>query len=366
MKILWFTWKDRRNPQAGGAELVNEELAKRLAQNGHKVIFIVGGFAGGSPEEEKGGFKIIRVGNKWTVYISAFLYYMRHLKDWPDMIIEEINTVPFFTKFYSRQKNILFIPQLCREIWFHQIFFPLNLLGYLIEPLYLRLLSDRKTITISESTKNDLGKHGFKKSNISIIPLGTEIKSVGDLESVIKSKKPTILSLGAIRSMKQTHHVIKAFEVAKDTLPDLELVVAGDAHGAYGNKALTMIKRSKHTDSINYLGKVDVAKKIELMQKAHLIAVPSVKEGWGLVVTEASSQGTPAVVYNVDGLRDSVKNNQTGIICDRNTPKDMAIKIIAILSNPELYRTLQINGWAWSKEMNFDASYNKFTSIINE
>ena len=30
MKILWFTWKDMNYPEAGGAELVNEELAKRL------------------------------------------------------------------------------------------------------------------------------------------------------------------------------------------------------------------------------------------------------------------------------------------------------------------------------------------------
>ena len=39
MKILWLTWKDRKNPLAGGAEVVNEELAKRLVKDGHEVIF---------------------------------------------------------------------------------------------------------------------------------------------------------------------------------------------------------------------------------------------------------------------------------------------------------------------------------------
>ena len=39
MRILWLTWKDKKNPLAGGAEVVNEELAKRLADDGHEVFF---------------------------------------------------------------------------------------------------------------------------------------------------------------------------------------------------------------------------------------------------------------------------------------------------------------------------------------
>ncbi|RKY81760.1 glycosyltransferase family 1 protein, partial [candidate division KSB1 bacterium] len=44
MNLLWLTWKDRKHPLAGGAELVNEKLAKRLVQDGHRVIFLVGGY----------------------------------------------------------------------------------------------------------------------------------------------------------------------------------------------------------------------------------------------------------------------------------------------------------------------------------
>ena len=59
MKILWLTWKDKDNPLAGGAEAVNEELAKRLVKGGHEVLFLVGGYKGGSSEERRFGFKII-------------------------------------------------------------------------------------------------------------------------------------------------------------------------------------------------------------------------------------------------------------------------------------------------------------------
>jgi len=366
MKILWLTWKDRKNPLAGGAEIVNEELAKRLVKDGHKVVFLVAGFENCQKEEIIDGYKIIRLGNRWSVYWRAYRYYKKNLISWADLVIDEINTVPFFAKFYAREKNILFVHQLCREIWFYQMFFPLNLIGYILEPIYIWLISDRKVVTVSESTKNDLMRFGFKKENINIISEGVEIDPVKDFSEVIKFEKPTILALGAVKAMKRTHHIIKAFEIAKNDINDLQLIVAGATEGQYGKKVLKLIEKSKDKDSINYLGKVSMEKKIELMKKSHLLCVTSVKEGWGLVVTEANSQGTPAIVYNVDGLRDAVKNNQTGLVCDKNTSENLSEKIIQILKNPELYKTLQKNGWEWSKEINFEESYRQFILQINE
>ena len=58
MKILWLTWKDREHPLAGGAEVVNEELAKRLVADGHEVTFVVGGFQGGAASAKRDGIDI--------------------------------------------------------------------------------------------------------------------------------------------------------------------------------------------------------------------------------------------------------------------------------------------------------------------
>jgi len=365
MKILWFTWKDKKNILAGGAEVMNEELARRLVGDGHEVIFVTAGFSGCEKEEVKDNLKIIRLGNKWTVYWRAFLYYKKYLSEWPDFVIDEINTIPFFCKFYTKQKNILVVYQLCREIWFYQMFFPLNIIGYILEPLYLWLLNDKKVITISESTKKDLERFGFKGKNISIISVGIEMEPVNSLETIKKFEKPTILSLGAIRSMKRTDQIIKAFEVGKESIPNLELIIAGDSCGLYGQKMLNLVNNSKYSASIQCLGRVNAAQKSELMQKAHLIIVTSVKEGWGLIVTEANSQGTPAVVYNVDGLRDAVKDDQTGLVCEKNTLVNLAEQIAGILKNHNFYKTLQKNSWEWSKKINFKNSYKQFISNIN-
>lgn len=364
MKILWFTWKDRKNPLAGGAEVVNEELAKRLSADGHEVIFLVGGFDGGAVEEERDGLKIVRMGGRFSVYWHVYKYYKKHLVGWADIVIDEVNTIPFFAKFYVKEKNILFVHQLAREIWFYQMFFPLNVIGYLIEPMYLWLLRDRQTITISESTKKDLMRFGYKAEKISIISEGIELSPIQSLESVVKYKNPTMLSLGAVRPMKRTLDIVKAFEIAKITMPNLRLIVAGDKSGRYGDKVMAYINQSAYKYDIEVLGRVSVEKKLEVMQRSHVIAVTSVKEGWGLIVTEANSQGTPAVVYDVDGLRDSVINKDTGYVASKNIPVSLALCVNYLLKDVQKYSIISLSALSLSKKINFTRSYKQFLEAL--
>jgi glycosyltransferase involved in cell wall biosynthesis len=365
MNILWFTWKDTENPLAGGAEVVSSQLAKRLAQDGHTVRFITGGFAGAKTEIIKDGYQINRVGNRYTVYYKASQYYKQNLQGWADIVIDEVNTAPFFSQLYVKEKKVLFFHQLCREIWFYQMIFPLSLIGYLIEPIYLWLLRNNRVITVSNSTKLDLLKYWFKKDNIHIISEGIELEPIKDLNSITKFDKLTVLSLGGIRKMKRTLDIVKAFEIAKNTIPELQLVIAGDYQDSYGDKVLDYIKRSQYQSDIQILGKVSEEKKIQLMQQSHLIAVTSLKEGWGLIVTEANSQGTPAVVYNVDGLRDSVKNKETGYISEYNTPQSLAQSMQLALQDQKQYDIIKQNAWEWSKTITFEQAYKDFNEVIS-
>lgn len=364
MNILWFTWKDRRHPTAGGAEVLNEEHAKRLVKNGYKVTFIVAGFANGKRSEMVDGYRVIRVGNRWTVYWEAYKYFKRHLQNWPDYVIEEINTFPFFTQFYVKQPKALYIYQLCREIWFHELFFPLSLIGYFLEPIYLFLLRGNIVFTESESTKKDLQRYGYSSKKIHIIPIGITLKPIEKITDAKKYKEFTILSFGAIRSMKQTMHQLEAFELAKVTAPSLKLKIAGPLIGAYGKKFLQKIKHGRYIKDIEYLGPATEQKKKELMQKCHVILVTSIKEGWGLVVTEAASQGTPAIVYNSDGLRDSVIHLKTGLICRKNTPENLAKDINNFFKNKQLYKKTQLKAVSLSRKFSSHYSHAALLRVI--
>lgn len=362
MNILWFTWKDLKHPEAGGAEVLNEEHAKRLVKDGHTLVLLVGGFNGGKHKEKINGYTVIRVGNKYNLFWEAFRYYRKHLKGWEDMVIEEINTAPFMTQWYTKKPRVLYMYQTCREIWFHEIMFPMSMIGYIVEPIYLWVMRKNILFTESKSTKDEVMKYGFNPRNIHIIPAGIEAADAKKAmaASVAKFKDPTILSFGTIRSMKQTLHQVKAFEIAKQLQPNLKMILAGAAVGAYGENVLTYIKNSPYRDDIEYLGRVDARAKRTLMSRAHLITVTSIKEGWGLIVTEAGFYGTPAIVYNVDGLRDSVIHNKTGIICRNNSPEDLAHQILALINNKKRYKIMQKNVMSYSKTFTFDLAYQEF------
>jgi len=366
MKLLWFTWKDRRNPQGGGAEVVNEELAKRLVADGHQVKFIVAGFRDGAAQEERDGFEIIRVGDRWSVYWRAFIYYRKHLSDWPDKVIDEINAMPFFCRFFVRQPNGIFIHQLTRMNWFYQMFFPLNIIGFLAEPIYLWLLSGRTAITVSSSTKAGLVRYGFRKERVEVMRLGLNVAPVADLAAAVKDPDPTMLALGCVRPMKRTDHVVRAFELAKREMPELKLIVAGDMSWDYGKEVCRMVAASPHVSSITCHDRVSEKEKLELMRRAHVLCAASVQEGWGLVVPEANSQGTPAVAYDIDGLRDSVQHGETGLITASNDPAGLARAVVELLRDRETYGRLRRRAWEWSKTLNYDETYGTFSRWLAE
>jgi glycosyltransferase involved in cell wall biosynthesis len=366
MRILWLTWKDLSHSRAGGAELVTSELTARLAEEGHEVILLAAGDGSRAlPHQDvQRGCQVIRVGSSTTVYWHAFRYIRRHLAQWPDLVVEEVNTIPFLSRLYLRDRpRLILFYQLCREIWFYQLPVPLSLIGYVVEPLYLRMMSRDRAVTISESSRRDLGRFGFAPGRVSVFTPGIGLEPTADLQSVEKFQRPTIASLGHIRPMKRTLHQVRAFEHARDRMPELQLKVAGAASGRYGRRVLRAISHSRHREAIEYLGHITEAEKRDLLARAHVILVTSIKEGWGLIVTEAASQGTPAVVYDADGLRDSVRDGDTGVVT-RPTPRAMADALIDLLRDPDRYARLRENGWRWSQEITFDAAFAGFSAAL--
>jgi glycosyltransferase involved in cell wall biosynthesis len=367
-KILWISWKDRWHPQAGGAEVLTHELRQRLVADGHSVALLTSGYRDAPERETKLGVEIIRRGaNRYTHPFKAAAHFLARLRGGFDIVVEEVNATPYFSVLAERSaKRFLFYHHLEREVWLHEAPPPLNILGYhVFEPLATRLLARSGTplITVSESTKQDLASYGFDAERTHIISEGIELKPMGKLNDAQKFSRPTMLSLGGIRPMKRTLDQVKAFELAKSLVPDLQFKIAGNASGSYGQKVLRYIANSRYAADIDYLGRIAQRDKPRLMRSCHFISVTSVKEGWGLIVTEAASQGTPAVVYDVPGLRDSVRHEQTGLIT-RTEPMAMAKAIAELLKNKTAYNRLRRKAWEWSKRITFDQSYQDLKRVL--
>jgi glycosyltransferase involved in cell wall biosynthesis len=365
MNIVWFAWKDINHPAAGGAENISWQIMRRLAAEGHQVRLITARYNSSSREETIHGVEIFRTGNRLSVYLGAMLLFRRQMSRWPDLIIDEMNTIPFAAGFYSRKKRVLLAYQLARQVWFYQALFPISYIGYAIEPFYLFALSRRykKVLTESESSRQDFARYGFHAENTSVFRVGIDLKPIEALDK--KKSLDNILVLGAIRPMKRTLDAVKGFELACDQNPSLQLKLAGNSNGRYASRVLKYISESRHANAIQVLGKVSEGQRLELMRQASLILVTSIKEGWGLIVTEANSQGTPAIAYNADGLRDSVKDGETGLLVKSGDTSALGRAVNRLLSDKDGYQTMRNKAWVNSRQYTFKNCYDDFTAAAD-
>ncbi len=355
MNILIYNWRDIKNPEAGGAEVFTHENARRWVKKGHNVTWFTSSFHGCKKEEVVDGVNIIRDGGKYTVYLKAREYYKKYFKGKFDIIIDEINTVPFFTPEFvnNGEKIAVLVHQLAREFWFYETKFPINYAGrYFFEDRWLKKYKDILTITVSDSTKNDLMALGF--NNISVVPEGINFKPLDSIPE--KEKKPTLIFVGRLKKAKCPDHAIESFKIIRKKLPNAKLWVAGDG---YFRKELERISGS----GVEFFGAIPQEKKLLLMSRANAILVPGVREGWGLVVTEANAMGTPAIGYNVHGLRDSIREGKTGMLCDNN-PEAMAQRAFELLQDNALRERLSRNALAWAWEFGWDRSADEFLKAV--
>jgi glycosyltransferase involved in cell wall biosynthesis len=118
---------------------------------------------------------------------------------------------------------------------------------------------------------------------------------------------------------------------------------------------------------VKFFGKVSEQEKIKLLSRAWVLVNPSVREGFGLNIIEANACGTPAVAYDVAGLRDSVINELTGILVKENGDiEKLADAILKILVNEILRERISINAIESSKKgFSWDITAQELFKIID-
>jgi glycosyltransferase involved in cell wall biosynthesis len=297
VRILILNWKDLAHPAAGGAEVFTEEVARVLARRGHDVTLHVAAVAGRPAEEDVNGVRIVRAGGRLGVYRAARRFWAAQPDGSYDVVVDEINTRPFLTPRWVRGTPIVaLIHQLAREIWFHETPRPIGALGrYALEPRWLRLYRDVPALTVSQSSAESLERyHGWH--DVTVVPEGLTPHAVPD---VTKAEEPTVVFLGRLVAMKRPQDAIEAFRILAATVPAARMWVIGDG-------PLSGALRREAPGHVEFLGRLDRDELLRRLASAHVLVATSVREGWGLNVSEAAACGTPSIGYRVPGLVDSV------------------------------------------------------------
>jgi glycosyltransferase involved in cell wall biosynthesis len=277
------------------------------------------------------------------------------------VVIDEVNTIPFFTPLWADVPQVMFIHQLAREVWWYESVFPLSAVGYVAEPLYLRLYRHLPVLTVSTSTKQDLCRLGFR-SSVTIIPEGLE--PIADIKTV-KPAEPTFVYVGRMAPSKRIEHILAAFAMFREATGRGQLRLIGTGPSAYRGSLERLARRLRVDGHIEFSGRVSTADKHRLMAESHLLLMTSVREGWGLVVTEANACGTPAIVYDVPGLRDSVRNESTGLVVSPR-PERLADAMIRLIYDHALYNRLAKEARIWSKTFSFDEAARLWAEALEK
>lgn len=356
MKILWLSWRDIKNPNSGGAEKVALEVSRRLVADKNRVTIFTSRFSDSKTFENIEGINIIRKGNALTCRLFAFIHYIKN-KNQYDLLIDEINTIPFFTPLYTKNKSVTLIHQLAKEYWFSQTYFPLNIIGYLSEAFWLKLYKKQPTLALSSSTKADLKILGFE--NVTSYQIGLDFKP-----KLLTKKENLILFIGRLTYAKGPHDAIRAFKIIHVAYPQTKLSIVGKGNPKFIGSLRKLIQNLSLEKTVKLEGFVTQPKKLELLKKAKIVLIPSIREGWNLVTTEANALGTVPIGYNVPGLCDSIRNGKTGMLTKPN-PQSLATAAIKLLSTPTLQKKLSTNGLLWAKQFTFEKTYQSFKKIID-
>jgi len=367
MDILILNWKDIKNPDVGGAEVILYELSKRLVRDGHTVTWFSRTYNGGKKDETIDGIRIIRRGNRFTVYWEAFQYY-RSLTKKPDKVIDCVNTICWQTPLYvPREKRIAYVNQLAKEVFFYELPPVISHIAYLLEPLEYLTYKTTRFVCYSESVKKDIASFGIPLSHISTFPIGIDHDRYKPGK---KSKSPLFVFVARLTAMKRPDMCVEAMRIVVKSVPDAKLAIVG--YGPMEQRLQEMINEyglQKNVFLVNkdhlFFDKHPKDQKVKLMQEAWALLLPSVKEGWGMVVTEAAACGTPSIVTDVTGLRDSVIADETGIHIGADIKSSQLAKAqISLIIDEKMRIKTSENANKIAKKFSWIKSYTTFAQMI--
>ncbi len=332
LRILVVNWQDRLNPRAGGAEEHLHRIFGDFARRGHRVALLCSGWDGCDPFETVDGIEVHRTGGRHTFPLAAPRHHDRHLRGHPfDLVVEDLNKIPVLAPLWApAPAHLLLVHHLFGATAFQEANPALAAATWLCERVIPPLYRGLPCVAVSESTRSDLLRRGLRPSEMHVIRNGVELDRLRPARERYPS--PTIVYLGRLKRYKRVDLVLRTVARLRERGIDVRAVVAGkgDARPGLEEKARSL----GVADRVRFPGFVTEAGKAELLSRSWVHLLTSPKEGWGIVSMEASACGTPSVVSDSPGLRETVRHGETGFIVPHGEIDALADAVAALLDPP--------------------------------
>ncbi|MFJ3903919.1 glycosyltransferase family 4 protein [Streptomyces sp. NPDC090025] len=390
LDIAFLNWRDPWHPEAGGAEAYAHEIARRFAAAGAHVTFVSARYPGAAAREVRDGIRIVRGGGTFGVYAAAAGHLLRHRHGY-DAVLDFQNGIPFFSPLFTPRwtADLCVIHHVHQEQFAVRFGGPLSAVGRVLEKqVSRRVYRGRPIVVVSPSTREGARRELGFGNPLHIVPNGcpagapaapdgTPASAASDRPSA--ADPPTLAVVSRLVPQKRVDLLVRALPALRERFPGLRLDLCGDGPELAALRAL--VGRLGVADAVTFHGHVSDARRAELFRRAWLTVVPSAAEGWGLTVIEANAVGTPALAYDVPGLRDAIQPGVNGwLIGDpartgtaQGRTHDLVTGLVdgvaaalGELADPAARARAAARCRAWAAAFSWDASAERLAQVVLE
>ncbi len=212
-------------------------------------------------------------------------------------------------------------------------------------------------ICVSNALKDEVVALGVSETKITVIPNG-----VYTLDSLPQNqaKGQTILFVGSLTEQKGVKYLLEAFADVNRSFKNSRLRIVGEGPELKNLRA--QVQRLKLQEKVIFEGVLAHSKVAEVMQTSSMFVLPSVNEGFGVVLLESLANGLPAIAFNSGGVKD-ILNENSGILVEPKDVQQLATAIKRLIIDKELYDNLRKQGFKKAKGYSWDIIARKVSEI---
>lgn len=335
-RIHVLAWRDLDDVEAGGSEVHAHEVCRRWAEAGIEVSMRTSFAADHPPRVRRDGYEVVRKAGRYMVFPRAAVGEALGRYGRRDALVEIWNGMPFFSPVWSgRRPRVVVMHHVHADMW--KMVLPPNLarLGDLLESRVApRIYRGSRMITLSPSSRDEMLDIGFRDERIEVVPPGIDDRFAPGGEP---DPDPLVVAVGRLVPVKRFDRLLRIIAEIADRIPRLRvrIVGTGPEYGALAD----LVDALGLTDTVVFTGRIEDDELVDLYRRAWVVASASVREGWGMTLTEAAACGTPAVATRIPGHVDAVADGLGGILVD--DPSEFAVALERVLTDADLRSRLR-------------------------
>ena len=365
------------HPAAGGAEKHLHRIFSKIVEMGHEVVLFTTMFPGAKERDVVDGIQVVRKGGDLTFQLTVAANLKKLDREFNfDVVVEDLNKLPVFAHWFVRKPLLVQMHHLWRKSIFSEAIFPVAFGVWFFERIIPFFYRTQPFVVVSPSTKKELAEIGVDESRISVIYNGSEMPPAAaqfdkctdsrelneNADADENAQAPYFIWLSRVHRYKGIWTALEAFEIFSKSHPEVKLFVVGD--GPLLKKLPAWLKTHGLEGKVELTGFVSASRKYELLSSSLALLQTSYKEGWGLTVMEAAQLRKTTIASDVPGLRDSVRDGETGILFPSGNAAACASAMEKVYGDVELRMNLGRNAKRYAESFSWEKSARETLELL--